>query len=100
MIFIYIFSDGVSLLRRFEYSHSEMGLTHAQLVQFPHILLTRDFRLKQRHSYLKLLGRNQYDPLKSNYVSPLALVAGNDAEFCVNVAKTSVHDFSNFLKTI
>lgn len=93
-------AHGVSLLRRFDFIHSEMGLTHAQLVQFPQILLSRDFRLKQRHSYLKLLGRNQYNPLKSNYVSPLDIATGNDADFSLNVAKTSVQDFNNFLKTM
>lgn len=77
-----------------------MGLSHSQLVQFPHVLLSREFRLKQRHEYLKTIGRNQYNPLQPNYVSPSALVAGDDAEFCNTIAKTSVQDFNDFLKTM
>lgn len=49
-------TDGVSLLRRFDYAHNTMGLTHSQLVQFPHILLSRDFRLRQRHAFLRWAG--------------------------------------------
>ncbi|XP_045601353.2 transcription termination factor 3, mitochondrial [Procambarus clarkii] len=93
-------AHGVSLLRRFNFAHNEMGLSHSQLVQFPHVLLSREFRLKQRHEYLKTIGRNQYNPLQPNYVSPSALVAGDDAEFCNTIAKTSVQDFNDFLKTM
>lgn len=49
-------TDGVSLLRRFDYAHNTMGLTHSQLVQFPHVLLSRDFRLRQRHAFLRWAG--------------------------------------------
>lgn len=77
-----------------------MGLTHAQILQFPEILGTRDFRVKQRHEFLKTLGRNQYDPLKPNYVSPIAIVSGTDEEFCIEVAKVSLMDFDKFVKTL
>ncbi|KAK3892633.1 hypothetical protein Pcinc_003522 [Petrolisthes cinctipes] len=49
-------THGVSLLRRFTYIHNTMGLTHTQLLQFPHVLLSRDFRLRQRHSFLSSIG--------------------------------------------
>lgn len=89
-----------SLMRRFDFAHNHMGLSHQQIVQFPHVLLTRDFRMRQRHGFLKLLGRDQYDPSKPNYVSPLALVSGTDAEFCLTLAKSSVQAFNDFLKTM
>ncbi|XP_064099143.1 transcription termination factor 3, mitochondrial-like isoform X2 [Macrobrachium nipponense] len=91
---------GVSLMRRFDYIHNQIGFTHTQLVDFPKVLMSRDFRIKERHKYLKLIGRDQFDPSKPNYVSPDSLVAGDDAEFCTNVAKTPVKDFNNFLKTM
>ncbi|XP_063844168.1 transcription termination factor 3, mitochondrial-like [Scylla paramamosain] len=89
-----------ALVRRFDFAHNHMGLSHQQIVQFPHVLLTRDFRIRQRHGFLKLLGRDQYDPSKPNYVSPLALVSGTDAEFCLTLAKSSVQAFNDFLKTM
>ncbi|XP_045122400.1 transcription termination factor 3, mitochondrial-like [Portunus trituberculatus] len=89
-----------ALMRRFDFAHNHMGLSHQQIVQFPHVLLTRDFRMRQRHGFLKLLGRDQYDPSKPNYVSPLALVSGTDAEFCLSLAKSSVQAFNDFLKTL
>lgn len=93
-------ADGVALLKRFDFAHNHMGLSHAMVVQFPEVLLTRDFKLKQRHCFLKLLSRDQYDSTKPNYVSPKALVSGTDAEFCTNIAKASVQAFNDFLKTL
>ncbi|XP_042887372.1 transcription termination factor 3, mitochondrial-like [Penaeus japonicus] len=91
---------GPSLLRRFNYTHNEMGLSHSLLVKFPKILQSREIRLKQRHIFLKNLGRAQYDPRKPNYVSPASLIEGNDLDFCNNVAKSTIHDFNIFLKTL
>ncbi|KAG0717104.1 Transcription termination factor 3, mitochondrial [Chionoecetes opilio] len=93
-------AGGVSLLRRFDFAHNHMGLPHTQLVQFPEVLLTRDYKLKERHGFLKHLGRDQYDPCEPNYVSPKALVSGTDAEFCTNLAKSSVQAYNDFLKTL
>lgn len=53
--------DGVSLLRRFDYAHNTMGLTHNQLVQFPHVLLSRDYRLRQRHAFLRWASPYNFD---------------------------------------
>lgn len=92
--------DGPSLLRRFNVVHNVMGLSHAQILQFPEVLMSRDFRLTQRHEFLKSLGRNQYDPTQPNYVSPVVIAAGDDVAFCTNVAKASIIDFNNFIKTL
>ena len=77
-----------------------MGLTHGHLAQWPGVLKTRLHILKQRHRFLLLLERAQYDPNKENYVSLQALVSGKDQDFCQKVAKTNVSDYYNFLKTI
>nr|XP_027209981.1 transcription termination factor 3, mitochondrial-like [Penaeus vannamei] len=93
-------AHGPSLLRKFDYLHNEMGLSHSVLVKFPKILQSREFRIKQRHQYLKTLGRAQYDPQKPNYVSPASLVEGSDLKFCSDIAKSTVHDYNLFLKTL
>ncbi|GAB1868826.1 mTERF domain-containing protein 1, mitochondrial [Camponotus japonicus] len=83
----------------FQYAHHEMQLQHNLLVKMPHILLCRKARLQQRHSFLVEMKRAQYDPSKPMYVSPKALISGTDAEFCINIAKTSVDVYNAFLKT-
>jgi len=84
----------------FDYVHNVMKLTHQQIVEFPQILKSRTFRVKQRHLFLELLGRAQYNPNLEGYISPKALVSGTDSEFCQTVAKSSVEAFNIFLKSI
>lgn len=83
----------------FEYAHNEMQLQHDFIVKMPQILLCRKNRLQQRHLFLVELKKAQYDPSKPMYVSPRALINGTDAEFCINIAKTSVDVYNAFLKT-
>ncbi|XP_055856609.1 transcription termination factor 3, mitochondrial [Episyrphus balteatus] len=87
------------LIERFAYAHNEMKLSHEMIVQFPEILLSREFRIRERHEFLKTLGRAQYDPHKDLYVSPKTLVEGNDRDFVVNVAKCDMEMYEMFLKT-
>nr|CAG4641154.1 EOG090X0C5Y [Eulimnadia texana] len=89
-----------SLKKSFDVANNLMNLSHETILQFPQVLDCREFRLRQRHLYLEFLSKCQYDPQRENYVSPLALVAGSDAEFCENVAKTPVQHFNSFLKTL
>lgn len=88
------------IVSAFTYLHQEAGLSHAQLMQFPAILRTRECIYKPRHQFLVKLGRAQFNPKEPNYVSPQALAVGTDAVFCENVAKTSVDTYNAFLKTI
>ncbi|KAJ8876170.1 hypothetical protein PR048_024079 [Dryococelus australis] len=88
------------LLERFEFVHNEMKIPHEQIVQFPRALCSRLFRIKQRHLFLHSLGRAQYNPTLENYISLGSLVDGTDAQFCENVAKTSVETLNVFLKTL
>lgn len=62
--------------------------------------MCRNFRVKQRHTFLERLGRAQYDPKKENFVPIMALVEDTDIEFCKNYAKCNVSDFNIFLKTL
>ncbi|XP_069698164.1 transcription termination factor 3, mitochondrial [Periplaneta americana] len=89
-----------NLVSVFDYAHNTMKLPHQQIVAFPHILVSRIFRVKQRHLFLQLIGRAQYNPNMEGYISPKDLVSGTDTEFCQIVAKSSVESFNVFLKTI
>ncbi|KAH8274554.1 hypothetical protein KR044_012186 [Drosophila immigrans] len=87
------------IVERFSYIHNDMGLSHKQIVQCPELLASREFRLRERHEFLKLLGRAQYDPQKDLYVSPIDVVQGNNFYFVRNVAKSDLETFDLFLKT-
>ncbi|XP_061402723.1 transcription termination factor 3, mitochondrial-like [Musca vetustissima] len=87
------------LIERFAYAHNEMKLSHQMLLQQPEILTSREFRLRERHEFLKMLGRAQYDPDKDMYISPKALVEGNNHHFVRKVAKSDMETFELFLKS-
>lgn len=70
------------------------------IAKMPEVLSCREFRLRQRHLFLEKLGRAQYDPKLPNYISVVTLVSGNDGEFAVNVAGSSIQAFNAFLKSI
>jgi len=89
----------LALKSRFDFVHNVMGIPHEQILQQPDVLLFREFIVRQRHNFLKELGKAQYDPTLPNYVSLESLVHGSDVEFCRNVAKTSLEVFNAFLKT-
>ncbi|XP_022913679.2 transcription termination factor 3, mitochondrial [Onthophagus taurus] len=88
------------ILNTFEYLHNQMNITLETISKVPEILTFREFRLKQRHLFLKELGRDQYDPKKPNYISLPTLLTGDNGEFSVNVAKSSLIAFNTFLKTL
>lgn len=92
--------DRGKLVERFEYLHGAMGITHSQLVSQPGALLCRQSKLKERHEFLKSIGKDIYDPTKPGFISPLSLVSGTDQQFCAQVAKTSVAIYNRFLKTL
>lgn len=77
-----------------------MKIDHKSILDNPEVLLSRAFRLKQRHQFLEKMGRAQYDPKKENYVPLTALIKDTDSEFCNTYAKCNVSDFNIFLKTL
>ncbi|XP_070550347.1 transcription termination factor 3, mitochondrial-like [Ptychodera flava] len=88
------------LLSTFDYLHNTVGITHTQFVQFPQVFRSSLPRIKERHQYLVKLERAQYDPTKPGYISLEALFKQPDEVFCKDVAKTSILEFNNFLKTL
>ncbi|XP_012254010.2 transcription termination factor 3, mitochondrial [Athalia rosae] len=88
------------LVELFDFAHNIMKLPHDIIAEQPHILTCRLHRLRQRHMFLVTQDRAQYDPQKPMYVSLKALVSKSDAEFSMDVAKTTVQIFNMFLKTL
>uniref|UniRef100_A0A1B0FJM0 Transcription termination factor 3, mitochondrial n=1 Tax=Glossina morsitans morsitans TaxID=37546 RepID=A0A1B0FJM0_GLOMM len=87
------------LVERFAYAHQEMNLSHQFILKVPEILTSREFRLRERHEFLKMLGRAQYDPERDLYISPKSLVEGNNYYFVRNIARSDMETFELFLKT-
>ena len=98
-IFIYYFIGAKGFKERFDIIHNVMGIPHQRIADFPDVLLTRAFKLKERHEYLVFLNRAQYDPKKPNFISLQDIATTNDQDFCQRCAKTSVAQFNDFLKT-
>lgn len=87
-------------MENYDFVNHKMGIDNAQLVKTPFILIARLFRVKERHGFLKMIGRAQYDPTKELYISPDQLCMGVDEEFAVNVAKRSLEEFHQYLRTL
>lgn len=93
-------TDHEELIERFDYVHNIMKFSHEKILQSPEILTSRKYRLKQRHGFLKSLGKAQYDETKPGYISIKSLVEGTDKEFVENVSKSSLETYNNFMKTL
>jgi hypothetical protein len=76
-----------------------MKIPHEKILKFPEILSSRRHRLKQRVEFLKHLRKAQFDETKPNFIPFKALVSGDEKEFVINVCKSSLDSYDNFLKT-
>ncbi|CAH1155257.1 unnamed protein product [Phaedon cochleariae] len=88
------------ILKTFEYFHNIMKIPLERIIKEPYILTFRQSRLMERHLFLVKLDMAQYDPKKPNYVGLSTLVSGTDAYFSTEVAKSSVHLYNIFLKSL
>lgn len=93
-------TDHEELISRFDYVHRKMNISHDKILKAPEILATRKHRLRQRHEFLKFLGKAQYDETQPGFVSFIALIGSTDKDFVLNVCKSSLETFDNFLKTL
>ncbi|XP_011299089.1 transcription termination factor 3, mitochondrial [Fopius arisanus] len=89
-----------ALVESFNYVHGVMNIPHEIIAKQPSVIATRVERLKQRHLFLALLKRCQYDPKKPLYVPLDALAMGSDIEFCTKWGKSSIALYEIFLKTL
>ncbi|XP_055380774.1 transcription termination factor 3, mitochondrial [Condylostylus longicornis] len=88
------------IVERFDYAHNNMKLSHELILLYPHILTSRLFRIKERHKFLKYLGKAQYDMNEGQFISPKQLVEGTDEYFVKNICNSSMEEYENFLRTL
>jgi mTERF domain-containing protein, mitochondrial len=93
-------TDTEEIAERFDFVHNRMNVSHDKIIQSPELLTTRRQRLRERHGFLKSLGKAQYDETKPGFVPFMDLVAGTDQAFVLNVCKSSLESYDNFLKTL
>lgn len=94
------FLERDALVKTFDFVHHVMKIPLDVLVKLPEVLSCREFRIKERHLFLEKLDKAQYNPKLPNYISVLSIISGNDAEFCSEVAKSSVQAYNTFLKSL
>ncbi|XP_037073021.1 LOW QUALITY PROTEIN: transcription termination factor 3, mitochondrial-like [Pollicipes pollicipes] len=85
---------------RLQFLHNVMGLPHRLIAESPNVLTFRQWRVRQRHLMLNMLGRDQYDRSRPGFVSLDSLVGSTDEQFCRDVAKVPVATYNEFLKTL
>lgn len=99
-LFSFSFSDRYVLMKRYDFITNNMKIDNNQLVLTPHILEQRLFRIKERHGFLKKIGRDQYNPKLPLYISIDELCKGNDDHFAIHVAKQTYEEYDSYLRTL
>ncbi|XP_078688744.1 transcription termination factor 3, mitochondrial-like [Branchiostoma floridae x Branchiostoma belcheri] len=92
--------DKYKLIAVFDYLHNEMGIPHHILACSPQVFNSRKQLLSQRHQFLQKLGRAQYDPAQPGYICLENFFKLPDAVFCTQLAKVTLEEYQNFLKTL
>lgn len=87
-------------MEKYDYILNVMKIENAQLARMPYILENRFFRIKERHGFLRKIGRAQYNPKLELYVSLDDLCKGTDEEFAANIAKRPYEEFDQYLRTL
>ncbi|XP_026202670.1 transcription termination factor 3, mitochondrial [Anabas testudineus] len=88
------------LTQIFDFLHNTMKVPHHLIAKFPQVLNTKYLRIRERHLFLKYLGKAQYDPTLPNYISLDSLASLPDDAFCTNLASATLEDFYLFQKTL
>lgn len=78
----------------------EMGISPRKILESPSILQMRAFVIRERHGFLKTLGRAQYDEEKDLFVPLASLIIGTNRDFAVDVAKSTYEEYDRFLRTL
>lgn len=77
-----------------------MKFSHDKILQNPQILNSRLSRIRSRHRFIKLLGRDQFDEKLPRYVSPIEFFGSSDEDFVINTCESTMEIYDNFLKTL
>lgn len=85
---------------RYDFVSRVMKIDNKQIVMDPAILTKKILRIKERHGFMKKIGKAQYDPKLPLYVSLSAMCTGNDLDFCENIAKRPYEEFDEYLRTL
>lgn len=92
--------DQMKLVETFAYLHQTANISNEIITKIPGVLTCRLPRLKQRHSFLKHINKEQFNPREPNYISILDVVSGTDVEFCEKHAQVPIELYNNYLKTL
>lgn len=87
-------------MKRYDFIINDMEIENNQLVLTPHILEQRLFRIKERHGFLKKIGRAQYNPKLPLYISLDELCKGTDDQFATRLAKQTYGEYDSYLRTL
>ena len=87
-----------TLVNVFDILHNTGNIKHGLMVRFPEVFLTEERQVRDRIVYLKLLGRDQFDPELPLYVPLTAISIASDEVFATKYARTSEADYDLFLK--
>jgi mTERF domain-containing protein len=82
----------------FDYIHNIAKVPHEMIVKFPEVFTADVQTVRNRIDYLKLLGKDQFDPLEPLYIPLTAIAVMSDEEFANKFARTSEADYDLFLK--
>lgn len=94
------FSDRYNLVDRYDYVSRVMKIDNEQIAMDPYILKNRMFRIKERHGFLKSIGRAQYNRKLELYIPLSELCKGSNEEFAENIAKRPYEEFDAYLRTL
>lgn len=87
------------LMETFDALAVEVGFSRQIIAKNPHSLLFPASKIRDRLAFLKLAGRDQFDPKKPNFISIDTIIAFSDNEFSKMVNVDS-DKFDRFLKTL
>lgn len=88
------------MIENYDYVNYTMEIDNSQLAVAPFILIARHFQLKERHGFLRKIHRAQFNPKKPLYIPLDTLCIGTNEEFAVNLAKRSLEEFNQYLRTL
>lgn len=77
-----------------------MKFSHDKILQNPELFSMRLSRMKNRHQFLRLLKRDQFDEKLPRYISAESFYKGTDEDFVFNVCESTIETYDNFLKTL